>query len=75
MTVIKLTKLYDLLSDKVGKDDRIDYVNPLGWLYQNVCSHFPGPPEFGSLLYAILIVTLYWTIGYWMDKKKIYIRA
>lgn len=63
------------IPDKIGKDDRIDYVNPLGWLYQNVCSHFPGPPEFGSLLYAILIVTLYWTIGYWMDKKKIYIRA
>jgi predicted acyltransferase len=59
----------------VVENGQIDFVNPLDWLYQNICAHVPGPPEFGSLLYALLIVVVYWGIGYWMDKKKIYIRA
>ncbi len=58
-----------------GDDGQMVYINPLGWFYQNICAQFPGPPEFGSLAYAIFLVMLYWAIGYWMDKKKIYIRV
>ncbi len=63
------------IPDSTGADGQMVYVNPLGWFYQNICAHFPGPPEFGSLAYAIFLVMLYWAIGYWMDKKKIYIRV
>lgn len=56
-------------------DGQINYVDPMDWFYQNICAHFPGPPEAGSLFYAICIVALYWGVGYWMDKKNIYIRV
>ncbi len=51
------------------------YISPLQWFYQNICSRFPGPPQNGSLLYAICIVLLLWVIGYWLNKKKIYIKV
>ncbi len=58
-----------------GTDVQANYVDPLKWFYQNICAYFPGPPELGSLFYAICIVALYWGIGYWMDKRKLYIRV
>ena len=51
------------------------YTNPWGWLYQNVWAKVPGPPELGSFLAALCFVALLWGIGYWMDKKRIYIRV
>lgn len=54
---------------------QVNYVDPLEWFYQNICTHFPGPPETGSLFYALCIVALYWGVGYWMDKRKLYIRV
>lgn len=51
------------------------YTDPLDWFYQNICAQLPGPVELGSLVYAICIVLLYWLIGFWLDKKRIYIRA
>jgi predicted acyltransferase len=59
-------------SDENGKQL---FTNPFSWFYQNVCAEIPGRTEIGSLVYAICIVFLYWAIGYWMHKKKIYIRV
>lgn len=50
-------------------------LNPWNWLYKKVLIHVPGPPELGSLLYAISVIILMWAICYWMDKKKIYIKV
>ena len=59
-----------------GSDDgQTGYVSPLQWFYQNICAKVPGPPENGSLLYAICIVFFLWAIGYWLNKKKIYIKV
>lgn len=63
------------IPETTGDDGKIGYLGPLSWFYQHICAAFPGAPEYGSLLYAICIVTLYWFIGYWMDKRKIYIRV
>ena len=30
---------------------------------------------FGSLLYAIIFMLFCWSVGWWLDKKKIYIRV
>jgi predicted acyltransferase len=49
------------------------YVSPLTWFYENICALLPGPPEIGSVFYAICIVMLYWCIGYWMNKRNIII--
>ncbi|RPD43525.1 acyltransferase family protein [Paracnuella aquatica] len=51
------------------------FVNPWGWFYQAVCAKVPGPPEVGSFLFALCFVVLLWAIGYWMDKKRVYIRV
>lgn len=52
-----------------------DGVNPWNWLYKKVLIHVPGPPELGSLLYALCVITFMWAICYWMDKKKIYVKV
>jgi predicted acyltransferase len=52
-----------------------DGVNPWNWLYKKILIHTPGPPEIGSLAYAICIITFMWFICWWMDKKKIYVKV
>ena len=51
------------------------YISPWGWFYENICAKIPGPPEIGSLIFAICVVLLLWAVAYWMDKTKIYIRV
>ena len=43
------------------------------WIYDTIFSH--ATPYLGSLLFAIAYMLLCWSVGYWMDKKKIYIRV
>ncbi len=43
------------------------------WIYQNIFSYAGG--YLGSLLFAIAYMMLCWSIGYWLDKKKIYIKV
>lgn len=59
----------------VNPDGQTQYTNPWSWFYQNVTAKIPGPPENGSLLFALSFVFLLWAIGYWMDKKKVYVRV
>lgn len=59
----------------IADNGQTDYISPLDWFYQNICTKVPGRPENGSLVYAICIVFFLWMIGYWMDKKKIYIKV
>ena len=52
------------------------YVSPFTWFYEHVCKPlFPENLNNGSLLYALCMITFYWLIVYWMDKKKIYIKV
>jgi predicted acyltransferase len=53
----------------------VKYTSPFAWFYQNICAKVPGTPENGSLLYAVIMIFFYWSIVYWMDKKKIYIKV
>jgi len=43
------------------------------WIYLNLFS-FWGP-YYGSLAFALAFMLLCWGLGYWMDKKKIYLRV
>ncbi len=52
-----------------------DGVNPWNWLYKKILIYTPGPPENGSLAYAICIITFMWFICWWMDKKRIYVKV
>lgn len=59
----------------VGENGKPAFTSPWGWLYENIFAKIPGPLEFGSLFFALFFVALLWLIGYWMDKKKIYVRV
>ena len=43
------------------------------WLFQTIFSHAGG--YIGSLLFAITFMLLCWSVGYWLDKRKIYVRV
>ncbi len=51
------------------------YLSPFGWYYEKICTKLPGPPENGSLFYAITMIAMYWAICFLLDKKKIYIKV
>ncbi|SFT08671.1 acyltransferase family protein [Sphingobacterium wenxiniae] len=49
--------------------------NVLEYFYNTVCAKIPGPPEIGSLFYALCFLALMWAIGYFLEKRKIYIKV
>jgi predicted acyltransferase len=51
------------------------YTDPWHWFYLNVCSKIPGDPRLGSLAFALCLILLMWSICYWMDKRRIYIKV
>jgi predicted acyltransferase len=59
----------------VGEDGTIEYSSPLNWFYSHICDPLFANPNNGSLLFAICIVLFFWCIGFWMDKKKIYVKV
>ncbi|MEO6819657.1 MAG: heparan-alpha-glucosaminide N-acetyltransferase domain-containing protein [Ginsengibacter sp.] len=60
----------------IGADGDINYLDPFGWFYEHICRPiFPNNLNNGSLLYALCMITFYWLIVFWMDKKKIYIKV
>lgn len=63
------------IKDGFNTDGTIHYTTPFGWFYKYVCDPISSIPENGSLLYAIIFIIFFWAIGYWLDKKKIYIKV
>lgn len=51
-----------------------DNQNMYSWLYTKIFQPLAGNMN-GSLLFAIFHVALFWLVGWWMDKKKMYIRV
>jgi predicted acyltransferase len=45
-----------------------------GWIYANFFTNWLDPKN-ASFLFAIAYMLLIWLIGFWMDKKKIYIKV
>ncbi|NLR65281.1 DUF5009 domain-containing protein [Chitinophaga varians] len=62
-----VVKLYLLIRPVPGQ-------NMYSWLYQNVFQPIGGNMV-GSFLFALFHVCAFAAIGYWMDKKKIYVRV
>ena len=48
-------------------------VSVFAWLYDNIFSHVGL--YFGSFLFAVCFMLFCWVIGYFLDKKKIYVRV
>ncbi|MES1225615.1 MAG: heparan-alpha-glucosaminide N-acetyltransferase domain-containing protein [Bacteroidota bacterium] len=62
-------------TDHVAPDGKPVYTSPLPWLYEHVCKNVSVNLNNGSLLYALIIVSFYWLVAYWLDKRKIYIKV
>lgn len=62
-----LVKIYGLIRPAPGQ-------NFYGWLYATVFQPIAGDLN-GSLLFAIFHVLIFWLLGWWMDRKKIYIKV
>ena len=43
------------------------------WAFENIFNH--APTYWASLLYALAWMMICWLAGWWMDKKKIYVRV
>jgi len=43
------------------------------WIYQNIFLHAGN--YFGSFLFAVTVMLLCWLVGYFMDKRKFYVRV
>ena len=50
-----------------------DYTPLSKWLYQNVFVH--AGDYFGSFLYAAAVMLACWLVGWWMDRRKWYVRV
>jgi predicted acyltransferase len=70
-------RLLGLIRWSNGTDDNghPKWMSPLGWFYQNICAPISDNPNNGSLLYALITITFYWSIAYMLDRKKIYIKV
>jgi predicted acyltransferase len=51
------------------------YTSPWSWIYESVYKFIPGPPEIGSLAFALTVIIFMWAICYVLDRKKIYIKV
>ena len=51
------------------------YTNAFSWFYEHICDPVSADPRNGSLLYAVLMITFYWLLAWWLDRKKIYIKV
>lgn len=44
------------------------------WIFKNVFSTI-APPYWSALLYALTWMMICWLVGWWMDRRKIYVRV
>lgn len=61
--------------DHVNGEGEKVYTSAFPWFYNHVCKNISTDLRNGSLLYAICMIVFYWSIVYWMDRKKIYIKV
>ena len=59
-------------TDAMGKPI---YLSPFEWFYENICHSLFSNLKNGSLFYALCMITFYWIIVWWMDKRKIYVKV
>lgn len=57
-------------------DDDREFLSPLNWFYENICAKIlPTIPELGSFIYSLFFLFIMWSIVYFLDKRKIYIKV
>jgi predicted acyltransferase len=68
-------RLYGLVRIPDGIKDGKPVVKGLGgWMYDHIFVPAFGNMN-GSLMYAVFHIAIFWSIAWWLDKKKIYIKV
>jgi predicted acyltransferase len=50
--------------------------NPMAWFYNHICKSIDlGHEENASVIYAVTLIVIYWLVGLYLDKRKIYVRV
>lgn len=64
------------IPNNINEQGLVNYITPFRWFYLYICKPLTfGHEKNASLLFAIIIMILYWLIGYILDRKKIYIKV
>ncbi|MEO6000982.1 MAG: heparan-alpha-glucosaminide N-acetyltransferase domain-containing protein [Chitinophagaceae bacterium] len=63
------------IPDHIDNNRKTIYLTPFGWFYEYICKPVSNNLNNGSLFYAVCMISFYWLIGYWLDKKKIFIKV
>lgn len=61
--------------DHVSPEGQNVYTSAFPWFYQHICKDIATDLRVGSLVYALCMILMYWSIVYMLDKKKIYIKV
>jgi predicted acyltransferase len=61
--------------DHVTPEGKKVYTSFFPWFYEHVCKNIATDLRVGSLLYALCMITFFWLIVYWMDRKRIYVKV
>ena len=71
-----LPRIYGLfhIPDGVDATGHTRYQGLTQWMYAHLFAPAFGAMN-GSLFYAVFTILLFWSICYWLDKKKIYIKV
>lgn len=61
--------------DHISPEGKPVYTSTFPWFYEHICKNISADLRVGSLLYALCMIAMYWSIVYLLDKKKIYIKV
>jgi predicted acyltransferase len=61
--------------DHISSEGKIEYTSAFPWFYEHICKPVSENLEVGSLLYAICMIIFMWSIVWWMDRKKWYLKV
>lgn len=63
-----------IFAKTLGRIIKIGGISGSSWLYKNCCVALLGDNEYGSLLYALIYVTIFTAMAIWLYRKKIVIK-
>ncbi len=63
------------INNGLNKDGIMRHTSPFGWFYEHICKPLFTDERNASLLYALILVFIYWLVVYVLDKKKVYIKV
>ena len=61
--------------DHISPEGKIEYSSAFPWFYEHICKPVSDNLKAGSLLYAICMILFMWSIVWWMNKKKWYVKV